>query len=169
MADNYCQWSESIEVTDEEAAWLNQVLSLEFKTDEDLDIDADLESFRPNALDDLERRLYSLDVDISLDDESWPNFDYRISDTENNGLKDFWVHSDEYGNLNNLVAVVEALINKFRKDYIFTLTFAETCSRPRVSQFGGGAVVVTAAETYWFSTYSWVEQKVKEIKSMAAV
>ena len=39
------------------------------------------------------------------------------------------------------------------------MTYARTCSKPRVGEFGGGAVFVTADEVKWENAYDFVEEE----------
>ena len=155
MADNYSQWSESIVISNEEAAWFEQVLSLNFDDTED----------QEDALNAFEAKLSALGVEVTLEDECWPDFEYEIN---NNGdSKELYVYSEEYGSLDNLSSVIAGFIIKFRPDYIFSLTYAETCSRPRPSEFSGGAMIVTATETYYHNAFTWVQEKLKTLKPSA--
>ena len=50
-----------------------------------------------------------------------------------------------------------------------TLTYATTCSKPRVGEFGGGAVFVTAHEIKWQNAYDFVEQERTAFEAKKAV
>lgn len=146
MANNYEQFSEVLvlskepEAREREAAWLKEVLSLDF---EDMDFEA---------------RLKALDVSIVLDScYCWPDFEYRIDSDE------AWFYSEESFSIDNLAAVVQAFLMKFEPDEHWTMTWAATCSKPRAGEFGGGAMLVTAKRVVVKSTYELLrEMKLKE-------
>lgn len=74
-----------------------------------------------------------------------------------------WIHDHE-GNGEPILAmrVVQAFFRAFSDDGIFWLSWAETCSKPRVGQFGGGAVVCTRERIDHFSTQEWIGSKINE-------
>ena len=63
------------------------------------------------------------------------------------------------GNPDNVAWLVQKFLKKFRPDQCWSLTYAATCSKPRVGEFGGGAVFVTADEIKWQNAYDFVEQE----------
>lgn len=82
------------------------------------------------------------DVD---DHDGWPSFNSALEDNETC----WWIYAEESCNLDHVVAMVQAFFWKFRPREVFSLTYAETCSRMRVDEFSGGWLVVTA--TSWDS------------------
>ena len=48
---------------------------------------------------------------------------------------------------------MQALIKKFMPTYVFTLTCAATCSKPRIGEFGGGWIVVSRDEIHYGNTW----------------
>ena len=128
MANNYCQFSAMIENLSPEACeWVKTVLTLDFEDDYD-EIKAMLS-------------LEGGGVDL----ENWPDFCFRIED---NGVgadvqHDLWLYSEECFDAEHLSVFVRELICRFMPDYIFAMTSAETCSKPRVGEFGGGWMVIT--------------------------
>ena len=55
-----------------------------------------------------------------------------------------WVYAEESGSPDNVAWLVQKFLKKFRPDQCWSLTYSTTCSKPRVGEFGGGAVFVTA-------------------------
>ena len=55
--------------------------------------------------------------------------------------------------------LVQKFLKKFRPDQCWSLTYATTCSKPRLGEFGGGAVFVTADSICWNSSYDFVEEQ----------
>ena len=54
---------------------------------------------------------------------------------------------------------VQKFLKKFRPDQCWSLTYSTTCSKPRVGEFGGGAVFVTANKIKWQNAYDFIEQQ----------
>lgn len=72
-----------------------------------------------------------------------------------------WVNSSDSGaeDLEALVLVVCGFQLKFQITEPWSLTWAETCSSPRVGKFSGGAVVVFKGKDEWLYTHSWCDKK----------
>jgi len=91
-------------------------------------------------------------------------FDYEESRDES--TKGFiWIHGEEYINIDVVADVMQQYLKEFHPKDCFTLTWASYCSKPRVGEFGGGGLVVTADETHFMNAHVWVEQKVKELRA----
>lgn len=71
--------------------------------------------------------------------------------------EDIWVHAEDSGDLDALADVVSFFQLRFEIDEPWTLTWAETCSKPRVGNFGGGGVVVYRGKVSWLNAWSWCE------------
>lgn len=85
-------------------------------------------------------------------EKGWPSFDYKF-EKEGQAL---WLYSEVDADVGELAEFVRDFLAKFRPDEFFSLTWANTCSSPRLSEFGGGAVFITADEIKWCSPYQWV-------------
>lgn len=125
MADNYLQFSEGIDgLTPAECEWIETVLRM----------DTDDEELLTKLKDEL-----ALEGDVDLC--CWPGFEWKI-EPDKDGNHTVWLYGDDYGNLDHVSWFISAFIHKFRPDMIFTLTWAETCSKPLLGEFGGGFLVV---------------------------
>ena len=94
--------------------------------------------------------------------DMWPDFE---SDMQNSaGQTDLWLYSETTANLDHLDAFLISFLRKFRPDEIITYTYADTCSKPRVDAFGGGAVVITADGCHYMHTHQWLERKLYELR-----
>jgi len=58
--------------------------------------------------------------------------------------KSVWLYAEEYGDPDQVGSFVQEFLKTFRPDQEFTITWAYTCSKPRVGGFGGGAAIITA-------------------------
>lgn len=64
--------------------------------------------------------------------------------------KGVWVYSDEYLTLEHVVELVQDLVEELDLPGIHVVSWAYTCSKPRIDEFGGGAFAVQKGkETVW--------------------
>ena len=63
-----------------------------------------------------------------------------------------WIYSEECGSPDAVAEFLCLFLEKFdtKHRYAIQFSFANTCSKMRVDEFGGGYVVVTAREVQWF-------------------
>jgi len=144
MANNYLEFSECIEeLTDEEIAFFDACFKWEPPYNEDHELPEDFEW----------PAWYDQDAESV-------GFDYDL-DRKARTL-DFY--GEEYGNVDTVGALVHEFIVKFRPDFVFHLTFAETCSKLRTGEFGGGALVVSKYGIEWVNAHQWATDKEEEIR-----
>ena len=145
MANNYLQFSESIDdLNDEEIQFLVNALNWEPPYNEEGDLP---DNFEWPAWYDVDAESFGFDCDLNK--------------------KDRYVHfyAEEYGNIDTLGELVHAFICKFRPELVFHLTFAETCSKMRIGEFGGGALVVSKYGVECMSAHGWVTKKRDELQA----
>jgi len=151
MANNYLQFSEVIQLKSEaEKEWVEWYLGIIPGSDES---DA-FEKLSDQS--EYERQLerYNLQTDdLSL------NFQWNTGE-EN----DLWIYADESGDVDNVALFVQDYLRKFAPDESFGITYASTCSKMRVGEFGGGAAFVTSDEIDWVDAGSWVAENRKRFK-----
>jgi hypothetical protein len=139
MANTYTQFSQIIEnITDEERAWLL------------LNLDSPEDRFSPED----EVAMYKWADEIGLPHDEcpyWPDFGAVLEDDKHR----LWIYSEESGNLDNVVILVQAFLEKFRPKEVFAMNWAATCSKPRIEEFGGGAIVVSAEEVQSITSFGW--------------
>ena len=132
MANNYFQWSTEIcGLTPDERSWWKQALE---RTDRDL-----------SGVD--------FDFFAEVKDET--------ADQEDQPSRRLHIYSEESGSLEDTVDLIEAFFKEFRTDAVLAVEWASTCSKMRVGEFGGGAVIIRASGSVWFSTEGWVRQQLK--------
>lgn len=162
MADNYLQFSEIIpKLNPEEEAWLKEQLQpirvfgqKEYPEDA---APAELADTKPDwAGVRFLRDSGDCDPDCDV-----LGFEYAFHDDhEPNGWgRHLWVYAEESGNPENVAWLVQKFLKTFRPDQCWSLTYAAICSRPRVGEFGGGAIFVTADEIKWQNAYDFVEEQ----------
>lgn len=62
--------------------------------------------------------------------------------------------------LEELVALIQKFLLRFHPDKMFGFTWAETCSRPVVDAFSGGAVVIGPYTEKWMVTRQFVSRNI---------
>lgn len=148
MANNYLQFSEAIsQLTEEERAWCEARLRHLKEVLPALDNDGQDENSAPCAPED----------EPYLGGEMCLGFQWSI-DKEGDGYC-LWMYAEESGDVEHVVLFAQEFLARFRPHDYFTLTWAETCSKPRIGEFSGGAVFVTAEETAWNGAFSWIGEK----------
>ena len=74
-----------------------------------------------------------------------------------------WVHAEDTGDVDALVDIVCRFQDRFEIDKPWSLTWAEWCDKPRLSEFGGGAVVCLGGEDHWMNAVNWADEKKSEL------
>ena len=171
MANNYLQFSQILDIDNQKQAdWLKNELTAPCELPGAPDT-ADPEVFSKF----LSKWAKAHDVDLKANYDAWdcwPGFDWKIE----NGLPaepltptQLWVHDNgEWGNTDNVAHVVQRFLAKFRPKDFWALTWAETCSKPRIGEFNGGGFVVTSKSIKWFSAGHQIDKycdKLRKAKS----
>lgn len=137
MADYYTEFSFAIpDLTDDETTWLKAAaiwLDAAINTEDDEHVPP-----MPELEGVLEDRECGTSFAMEVDDD---------------GL---WIHSDESGDVDEVARFCQAFLRKFRPDEHVAFEWANTCSKPRLDAFGGGAMIVTAEAIESMSTGEWV-------------
>lgn len=90
--------------------------------------------------------------------ERWILFEYAFEE-EGDKSTSFWIHSDEQLP-DELLELIQAFFRQFRPDQYLVVSFALTCSRPLVGEFGGGKVFVSADRVVWSDLNAWASEQV---------
>ena len=85
----------------------------------------------------------------------WPDFAWEFQKPAG----DLWIYSEESGDPHHVGQFVRAFLARFRPKDSWHFTWAETCSRPIVGDFGGGGLFVTAKSFQLFSAHEWLERR----------
>jgi hypothetical protein len=170
MADYYLQFSEVIaNLTEQEEAWLEEQLQpIRVFGDREYPEDA-----VPAELTSTEEEWSGVRFlrDDPDHDPKWDvlGFEYYFHEDNDPGGwgRHLWLYAEESGNADNVAWLVRKFLKRFRPDQCWWLTYATTCSKPRVGEFGGGAVFVTARGISYESAYGFVERKQKAFAKRA--
>lgn len=141
MADYYSQFSEGIDgITEKEAEWIQAFLEKEYPAD------PSLEKERKEWLD---ARFLNKDEDYL---DIWPHFEWEI-EKGTAGLY-LWLRSDESFSEDHLAGFLRAFLKKFRPKGVVTINVAGTCSKPRVGEFGGSWMAISADHAEFGDTWN---------------
>ena len=90
--------------------------------------------------------------------------DYGYCGVEAEVEKDgVWLYSEEWVNTDHLQYVARALLDEFEIDEPFIASWSYTCSKPRIDEFGGGAMVVQRGyKTYWCDAMCAAQEAVRD-------
>ncbi len=154
MANNYTQFSEAITLkSEEEREWVENHLEI-FWTQ----VDESEQIVKHPEQKEYERllELYGLESDdLNL------NFQWEI-DSKN----ELWMYADESGNADHVALFMQEYLKKFNPEGSFSITYSATCSKPRLGEFGGGALFVTAEKFEWIDSHDWVIEKWRELDAI---
>ena len=164
MADHYLEFSETLtHLTDEQIDWLQNQLEtvhvidgVEYTEDKlpDTGDAGDGAWIGCRAYRDME------DYDAGFGEDVGFDYSFHENDNENTG-RHLWIHSEEHGYVDRVAHLVQKFLREFRPDACWSLTYAGTCSKPRVGEFGGGAVFVTATDIKYCNAWGFVEEQEK--------
>jgi hypothetical protein len=150
MADYPVQFSEVLpHLSAAEETWLRQQMQYVFVFGDDAYVEDEIPDDVTAA--DADWEGYRLRRDY--DDEDLCNgelgFEYEIrdDDRQNRWERHLWFNSDGCGNPDCVADLVHCFLERFRPHECWSLSFALTCTKPEVGQFGGGGIFVTAKDT----------------------
>ena len=96
-------------------------------------------------------------------DAQWDalGFEYGFHEDHDTGGwgRHLWLYAEDWGDASNVAWLVQKFLKQFRPDQCWSLTYSATCSKPRVGEFGGGAVFVTADTIQWQNAHDFIEDQ----------
>lgn len=141
MANNYVLFSAMLAITAKQKEWLKKNL-ISHSDWEDLPADV-VEDARKAKKATALHKYYE-------EGGGFPSFEWEFDEDG------FWVYSEDSGSVDDAVSVVFELLRATRSNKVFAIEWADTCGKPRVGEFGGGACVVTRLGAKWVDTGSLV-------------
>lgn len=83
------------------------------------------------------------------------NWDYLPLEGLEYELRDgeLWLYAEEDGHVTAASELIQEFLEHFAIDEGVYMSWACTCSKPRINEFDGGAVVVTRKEMLWVGSY----------------
>lgn len=149
MANNYLQFSLLVPLkTKAELRWVAKTLTALTRLFES---PGEFDEKRARALGPLGRRII---------EERWDYLDLQWSIEPAHDDADVgavWIYAEQSGNPDQVAVVLEEYLKKFNPTGVVTFSWAYTCSKLRVNEFGGGAAVVTSEGTKTLDAQSWAE------------
>ena len=158
MANNYLQFSECVaDLTPPEAEWWRRATEdIAVYDGREWDESEDRPTSEPEyvGMRGLREAAGTLDGDYYEQD-----FQYLICPAEDHLTQYLWLYADEYGNVEQIAVLMQQFLKQFRPSDYWLLTFAATCSKPRVGEFSGGGVFVTAEIIRWDNAEAFIERE----------
>lgn len=142
MADSYRQTSLVIpRLTEREEAWLKS---------------------------EYERRKESA---YSEDNSLYPvadRFEFMDDNAPKGWKRHLWIAGEEWVHIEAVASLLQAFLAKFRPHEALGFQYSDTCSKPHVDEFSGGAVFVTAKSVRYFHADSWLDKQFAAHKKKSA-
>lgn len=101
--------------------------------------------------------LFNAHTDDDSDEEGFNRFELSIISED--GACHLWIRDDGYGDPEHVIRFIKLCATEFNLSGLWGFQYSNTCTRPRVNAFGGGAHVLDLAtgETVdWISTDGWL-------------
>lgn len=156
MANNYLQFSEVLTLKNpKEAEWVKRRLGLFKRVGESDDPESHPE------YSDYEKMVKQY---VNHGDDPVIEFDWNIEQRRADGRFLLYIFSEESGNIDQAAIFVQEFLLNFTPDKCFYISWAETCSRPRAGEFGGGAAFITAKKIQWMNIADWCDDKRKKFE-----
>jgi len=90
------------------------------------------------------------------DDAEYDNDEGRVDwRRDSAGL---WVVSEEGGSVEAAAYLIQAYLCATKQSIVVFMSWANTCSKPRVNEFDGGGVVITQTEMFWVNAYDAINK-----------
>jgi len=125
-----------------------------------LQFSAELTGLTPEHCEWFETYIQEQDAKPRGDGEPCLDFNWEIEGAKKSSI---WFHADECGEPAHVAETVQKFFKYFGLDWVWSFTWAVTCSKMRVDEFSGGAVVVTAKRCYFNEAGHWASRKRAEI------
>lgn len=88
-----------------------------------------------------------------------------MNDPDGDWNRHLWVYAEECGSPQNVAWLIQKFLKRFCPKKHWIMTWACTCSKPRVGEFSGGAILVTANAIRWFDPGGTAIEAAKKLKS----
>ena len=85
-------------------------------------------------------------------DTDWGYLSVKV-ESDDDGL---WIYSDESGDVDQAVRIVQAFLQAHRPDDAVGFEWSHDCSKMRLDAFGGGAAFITATDVQYINTGAWL-------------
>ncbi len=161
MSNNYLEFSEVLpNLTPDEEAWLKEQLQTVHVFGDRQYTEEEL----PEGLDTTGADWFGIRAWADLDprpdygDEFGFCCQFCDSESEEDWGRHLWFYTEEWGYPELVAHLVQKFLKQFRPGDCWSLSYAVSCSKPRVGEFGGGAVFVTADGVEYSSDGDFLEK-----------
>ena len=165
MANSYCEFSTVIpHLTEEETEWLKAQFEMIWVYGEKEYHEKHVpEEFHKVEPDWIGYRAYRELEDHDCEADGVLGFEHEFTgdDSDEDWGRHLWIYSVEFGDTERVAYVIQKFLQRFRPGECWSMTWAETCSKPRVGEFGGGGVFVTAESIEWCEPYVFVDERAR--------
>lgn len=100
--------------------------------------------------------------------ESWEYVDFEFSVSKPSPAfphGEVTIYAEECGSPEQVAVVLEVYLKRFQPRGVLTFSWAYTCSKMRVDQFGGGAAFVTADGTKVLDAQDWASDLASKFRA----
>lgn len=73
-----------------------------------------------------------------------------------------WIYAEESGVPEDAANLVQEFLSRFRPHARHGFEWANTCSKPILDAFGGGAVLITPNDQHWMGSAQWLADRQAE-------
>lgn len=95
--------------------------------------------------------------------------DYLEFEYERESETKIWVSAEEYGEPQSVAEAVAKMQIQFPESPPFTLSFCYYCSKLRINEFGGGALIVNKGKIkYMNSSHGWIDKELIKLEKNAS-
>lgn len=153
MADNYLQYSVEVTgLTDEEIAWFQQALTWDLSEEQE------------------KAEAQGADPDTVTPPGWWDDYGGSCGTSYELDKKgrEILLYAEESGNVGGAAELLFTFVTTYRPDAIYVIEWAETCSRMRPGQFGGGACVVSREGILMHGAGEWASRMRRKIEAWRA-
>jgi hypothetical protein len=121
-----------------------------------IDLATIAEALRWESEEDRQTRETQFPKELEVFLDGW---DFEVAE-EKSGI---WIHSND-GGTDAACHFVQHLLDRFGIIEPVSFEWANTCNKPRLDAYGGGAAVVTATEIKAISTCQWVFKRLERMR-----
>lgn len=103
-------------------------------------------------------------------EEGWEVCDFQwsvdpITPKETSAVAQMWIYAEEAGDPDQVAAFLQAYLQKFNPTGSLWFSWAYTCSKMRVNEFGGGAAIVTSDAIKFIDAQQWAQEEAEKASS----
>lgn len=152
MTNNYTFFSEVLQLRDDtDIEWVKLFMAIDYE-----------------ECDNKELWRRQRGVEEGYDEENWPSFSWKIEKHQTSEPY-LWMYSEESFYPDHVLAFVQTYLQQCNPTGVFTYTYACTCGKPRVGEFGGGWFAISANDYKCGHTHDAVEEAAKILQARNAM